>query len=344
MSFDAVAALALLRTFDVTHDGTGKLAWADPMRQTILDHGLDLYREICCAMGSEATAAHHRQQARASGSTWDEAALEGVYLAVRDIPFNLQVLPHCSFLHFGATRQLIDGLALVQQDLGAAPAVSHLSINNEIGKAGGIAGPASWVEGCRLTAPLALAGNSVVVGVDVDEPLSLPEGACLDVIYGHDRAGEKAWFVRCYGVNDAFKDRADGGALFCGQPLLAWLAAVGAKPEDVWDANVLPEPRTLWDARLSRGKASCGVPPLVMDVRSWRGHHRAETGISFRPALQRGRDRLACRPGGLLFAPGPHPPALQLLRIAFQLRSGRSYSARRRGYLPRSRTRFTTCS
>jgi len=53
---------------------------------------------------------------------------------------------------------------------------------------------------------LTLAGENVVVGVDVDKPLSLPEKTCLDIIQGHNRVGENVWFVRIYGTDDSFKD------------------------------------------------------------------------------------------------------------------------------------------
>ena len=38
------------------------------------------------------------------------------------------------------------------------------------------------------------------------EPLALPERAALDVVEGRDAAGRPAWFVRCYSVDDSFKD------------------------------------------------------------------------------------------------------------------------------------------
>jgi len=95
-----------------------------------------------------------------------------------------------------------------------------------------------------------LGGNNVVVGADIDEPLVLGAGACLDVIEGHNPGGDRVWFVRCYGIDDAFKERAGEGAVFCGQDILAWLDAAGAGPEDVWDKGVARDDRTLWNARL----------------------------------------------------------------------------------------------
>jgi hypothetical protein len=125
-----------------------------------------------------------------------------------------------------------------------------LAVNNSIAPGGAITGGDSWVEGCRLSAPLQLPGQNVVVGVDVDEPLALPREACLDVVQGQDRHGAAVWFVRCYGVADAFKDSVRQGARFCGWPVLEWIAAAGASPQDIWSGEEDPASRSLWNARV----------------------------------------------------------------------------------------------
>ena len=228
MSFDAAAATAMFRAFDVQPGETGP-RFSPAMEELVLDKGLDLYREICCALGSEATAEHHRTACGASGSAWSGEQLAGGHAALSPMPFWARVLPECHFLHFGTTRQLIaSGLELLQHDgLPAGPGTC-LSLNNRITGAGRIDGGDSWVEGCRLAAPLKLAGQNIVVGVGVDAPLELPHGACLDVIAGESRAGRKSWFVRAYHIGDTFKDTVDRGGTLAGQPLGQWLAAVGA--------------------------------------------------------------------------------------------------------------------
>ena len=118
MSLDAGAAARLLRAFRTP-----------PAREAVLSHGIDLYREICCALGTETTLAHYVRTARASRSMLDEALLASLFAALRPIPLNVQVLDECSFLHFGSTSQLISsGLELVAQDLGAPPATTILAI------------------------------------------------------------------------------------------------------------------------------------------------------------------------------------------------------------------------
>jgi len=43
--------------------------------------------------------------------------------------------------------------------------------------------------------------------------------------------------VRCYGINDQFKDTIPHGARFCGRPLLEWIALVGITPDEVWPGH-----------------------------------------------------------------------------------------------------------
>jgi hypothetical protein len=90
-----------------------------------------------------------------------------------------------------------------------------------------------------------LAGQNVLVGVDVDALLSLPPGTCLEVLPGRNRAGQDVWFVRCYGVRDSFKD-----GLFCGHPLLDWLRAAGLDATEVWPEATGPAEPILWNARI----------------------------------------------------------------------------------------------
>lgn len=144
----------------------------------------------------------------------------------------------------------LSGLELLAHDSGMQPATSILAINNEVRNAGTIDGEQAWVEGCRLRAPLRLAGRNVVVGVDVLRPLELPAGACLDVPAGFDRQGRQVCFIRCCRMDDTFKRSMADGATFCGQPLGQWLAAAGAPTSSVWDDGIPETERTLWNARL----------------------------------------------------------------------------------------------
>lgn len=238
MHMDAATAAALLATF------------IPRASQQILEHGLDLYREICCALGYAATLEHYTSSARASGSTWSGKLLAQVFPALHAIPFHVQLVPACRFLHFGSTRQLIEsGLALAAEDGSLPRSSTLLLVNSIVSGQGQVGGAHSWVEGCRITSLVELSGN-VIVGVDVDQPLVLPREVCLEVLPGHSRGGESVYFVRCYGVRDTFKRPPIGAGQFCGRPLSSWVAATGVHPNEVWHGVEHAADRSLWNARV----------------------------------------------------------------------------------------------
>lgn len=246
MSFDAAAAAALLRAF--------------PGTEMMLKRGVDLYREVCCALGTDGSLEHYAGSARASGSEWTVGELAAVYPALRRIPFRVEVSPRCEFLHFGSTKQLIEsGTALSGGE--------SLLVMNSVVEAG-MRGGESWVEGCRVSAPVTLGGRNVLVGVDVREPLALPRGAAIDVL-----SGEGGWFIRCYGVEDDFKTPAENGGRFCGLPLLEWMAAAEMEPEEFWREG---EARTLWSARVFPWSSTPEIEPwLWMFAPERRDSYRA---------------------------------------------------------------------
>ncbi len=260
MNFDANTAVRLLETFGVCpdidgeEDNAGKLKLSGKMGQAVTDSGLDFYRELCCSMGSEVTPDHHIQMARDSGSTWDDSLLTSLMESMSNVDFNLELLRQCDFIDFGTSRNIIrSGNTMIQQDRGSAKMNSCLDVNNGIYADGQLIGSrAAWVEGCSIKAPLTLAGENVVTGIDVnvDHPLTLPTGACLDVIAGNLPDGRETWFVRCYDVNDTFKDTLDQNATLCGMGIIKWLEACGADPGDIWDDSIPTDQRTLWDGRV----------------------------------------------------------------------------------------------
>jgi hypothetical protein len=147
---------------------------------------------------------------------------------------------------------------MLEQDHDVRPANSLLSVNNVITETGSVTGPDSWVEGCRISAPLELAGKNVVVGVDIDAPLSLAPEACLEVFAGRDRRGNNVWFTRIYGVRDTFKDSIIQDGQFCGQSMLDWIAAIDLEASQIGQGTPDPSQRTLWNARVFPADASHG--------------------------------------------------------------------------------------
>jgi galactokinase/mevalonate kinase-like predicted kinase len=249
MNFAADTAAMLLKIFGMQRNSEGILELAGRMSEAMFKYGLDFYREICCGMGSEATSAQYIKSVQQSGSLWDSALLGRLFESLCSIPFYVNVLPRCEFLHFGTSRQVISsGNILMQRDIGSTSLNTCLSINNEIIDGGEIAGTNAWVEGCKISSRLTLGGENVIVGLDVDESVSVPSQMCFDVIPGLDRKGKTVWFVRCYNIHDSFKDSVAQGATFCGIPIPEWLKLAGAEPEDLWDIDIPIEQRSLWNA------------------------------------------------------------------------------------------------
>ncbi|MFI5093511.1 MAG: L-fucokinase [Candidatus Acidiferrales bacterium] len=251
MSLDAGAAIQLLRAFFTKgspEHGEPALDWKTSVRAALHSNGIDLYREICCALGTETTLDQYVANVRASGSTLDRQLLAEWFALLRGIPFNLDMLPRCKFLHFGTTRELItSGLALLAGD-SCDPAPGSLILNSDIHSE--VPADHAWIEGCSVRGTLTLEGFNAIVGVDVVESLSLPKGVCVDISAGISRKGENVEFLRYYGIDDTFKLSAQDGGTFCGQPLQNWLDTMGAVASDIWPPDVPARERTLWNARV----------------------------------------------------------------------------------------------
>jgi fucokinase len=251
MNLDAPAALRLVEVCEIRPGPAGELVWAGTFSEAIEKSGLDFYREICCAMGQEANFPDYLQSMRRSGSALEEQHLRHIFEALSGVSFCVCLLPRCGFLHFGTSRQLIhSGNDLMSMDYGTSHSTSCLSMNNAVSEEAKISGVNSWVEGCRIQSDLALGGENVVVGIDVDNPLALPEKSVVDVLRGQDRAGGDAWFVRCYGIDDVFNKPVREGARLASLPLADWLHIMGASEEDLWNKETPPEERQAWNGRI----------------------------------------------------------------------------------------------
>jgi fucokinase len=249
--FDAGTAVALLHLCDVRPSGQKRLVWTGPMGEAIERYGLDFYRELACAIGTETTRETHRQAALAAGSCWDAQLLERIFATISATAFQAQTLRRCKFRHFGTTRQLISsGQAVLRDECIAAELASSVSVNNVVGDGISFAAVNAWVEGCRVESALNLVGNNVLVGVDVDQPLSLPPRGCLDLLPGHDRRDAPAVFVRCYHDNDFLRQSPALDLTWCGLALRDWLERADMLPGDLWDGELSPATCSMWDARL----------------------------------------------------------------------------------------------
>lgn len=253
MSCDATTAIRLMRAFftrGLRPDGKAGLVWKEKSLEALLSHGIDLYREIFCAMGTGpqfgARFVQYVQSLQAGGAHLEAALTSEWFRSLHEIPLRVCVLSESKFLHFGTTRQLItSGLDLVEEDSGK-PARTTLILNSEV--QADVVGNDAWIEGCSVDSTVVLEGFNVVVGADITEPLTLAQGACFDVSMGVSREGAAVRFLRCYDVDDSFKHSADVGGTFCGMPLAPWLKNMGAAASDIWPHDVASNSRTLWNA------------------------------------------------------------------------------------------------
>jgi galactokinase/mevalonate kinase-like predicted kinase len=251
MNFGATTAVKLLRTFGIQVSSNGRFEFSGDMGQAILDNSLDFYREICCSLGTQASLDQYIESVKQSGSTWPKALLRCIFQSLHGIPFHIQVLPRLDLLHFGTTQQIISsGIVQLQRKRGLTSIIKSLDINNKISETAELTGTNSWVEGCQLNASLTCGGQNVIVGLDVDKPLSLPAKMCLDMIKGLDRSNNEVWFVRIYGLSDTFKNPVGKDATFCNIPVYEWIKAVGASSQQIWDSELPPHKQTLWQARV----------------------------------------------------------------------------------------------
>ena len=251
MCFTAEVAVTLLQLFGLRQRAGGRFQLAGDLAEAIPRCGLDFYQEICCGMGSDVTLEAYLESLRRNKSKWDESLVRRFFDKLSCVPFHVRVLPECEFLHFGTSQQLISSGHYVLQQENRAPAPNMvLTINTEVCGDGRIAGSKAWVEGCRVSSTLQLAGENLVAGIDIGEPLSLPVGACVDVVPGRSRNGDAVWFVRCYDVHDRFNTTGVETSTFCGRPLNRWLEAVGCCLDDVWPTLAATKRQDLWDARL----------------------------------------------------------------------------------------------
>ncbi len=251
MNLNSTAAVRLIKICDIRKSTSGELAWAGALADAVEAAGLDFYREIACAMGSQSNFKDYLQSVRRSGSALDESLLRHIFDAMSTVPFHVCILPQCGFLHFGTSRQLIySANDLLSMDYGTSHSSSILSINNDHIERGQLIGANSWVEGCRVIAPLTLDGENVVVGIDVETPLSIPPRSVVDVVKGRDRRAGEVWFVRCYGIDDVFHRTIEEGARLCHRPVTEWLKVMEASANDIWDPDTAPPERQVWQARI----------------------------------------------------------------------------------------------
>jgi galactokinase/mevalonate kinase-like predicted kinase len=310
-SLDAATAARLLQLCDVRPGASGKLAWNGPIREAAERHGFDFYREVCCALGTDTTPQAYLSAARDSGSRWHDAALRQVFDSIHATACRAQVLARCDFLHFGTSRQIIEsGQQLLRSEAGfASGATGPLCMNSRLDEPGTISAKTAWIEGCAIRQALTLAGENLLVGVDVQQPLDLPRRACLDLLPGRDRTGRSVTFVRCYGVDDTVQGPSTETGVLCGRSLDWWAERAGNGESGLWHTSIPSAERSLWNARLFPAEAEPAeyrrwlwlFEPGAATARQWESWRTADrysfeemAALANQEAFHRRRLRLHC--------------------------------------------------
>ena len=251
INWDVSACIKLLDLAGARWEEREGFKWGGPVADAIEERGLDLYREVCCAMGADVSERQYITRMQKSGSPIDEPCLIHIFKILSDTPFSVQSLSRCDFLHFGTIHQVLkSGMTLYQKDTGAFPKDSILSVNNRLSDEGLIYGRLAWIEGCSVETPVSLGGENALVGLDIDEPITVPEKACIDVLKGKSPTGDTMCFVRVYGIHDRIKDPIDSRTMFCSLSVDDWMREMGASEADLWDNELSPEDRAIWNARI----------------------------------------------------------------------------------------------
>lgn len=252
MSFDAQFAIKLMQSLEIQFSSEKKLKWNNSFLSLTMEKGLDFYREICCALGTESSFGHYLHSVRQSGSFWPEAELDSLYRGLKDLPFYCQIVPWCDFLHFGASAQLISSAQslIVWNSKTKEEASREFVINSRLRSSDLLVGKSYWIEGCQIEDQLLLEGENVLTGLTIQKAQRFPLGCCLDISEGVQPNGSSCWFIRPYGINDSFKESLKGKGTFCNLLLKEWLAKSEIEPEWVWDNFEEEEKCTLWNARL----------------------------------------------------------------------------------------------
>jgi galactokinase/mevalonate kinase-like predicted kinase len=230
-------------------------------------HGLNLYREICSALGAETARADYLRQVRRCGSTCPQAQLERLYELLHPLPMSVHRLDRCKLLHPSTMRGLLEtGRELLAGQRGLSRPAGPMLASTEVLPGGQIRG-GGWVEGCRIGSDLTLADDSAVIGADLHAPLAIPPATVLDVLAGRDDEDRPVRFVRAYGLDDSLHAPLAEGASLCGRSLPDWMAAMDAEEADLWPADTPAKRRTVWAARLfpavAEGEASDDWHPLA---------------------------------------------------------------------------------
>jgi fucokinase len=249
-SFDAAFAARLLGIWARWQGGVRGQS-GDAVQRLLTSGGMNFYREICCATGSETTFREYLAAVRGAGSRCDEKDLQRIFESVSSTQAWVIPLAQCDFLHFGTSSQLVEsGRALSHAGRQQETGDSVFAVNCSFHAQGGLHGHDCWAEGCRVGAAVEMRGRNLLVGADILHPLVLSRAECVHLVPVVSHDGDREWCVCCYHIDDTFKLEHTGSPVYCGMPLQQWLEHAEARPNDIWPEVTSEYARDLWSARL----------------------------------------------------------------------------------------------
>lgn len=178
----------------------------------------DLYSEFGCALGSHPST--------------PDADLADLTVAI--VP-----LAGGEFYHFGTGAEMISSSTAIQNlvkdqrfiiQKGVKKQSSVFTQNTLMANRPTADNTDVWVENSYLPDGWSLTSRHIITGIPENNwHVQLAEGVCVDIV----PVGEKAYALRPYGYNDAFRGDLNKEAThFLEQPVTAWLAARGLKATD----------------------------------------------------------------------------------------------------------------
>lgn len=189
----------------------------------------DLYSEFGCALGTNPSRPDS---------------------ALADLKVVILPLPGGEFYHYGTGADMITSSVAIQNlvkdqrlilQKGVKPQSSVFTQNTLITNRPTPDTHNVWIENAYLGEGWHYTSNNIITGIPQNDwQVTLAEGICLDMV----PVGEKAYAVRPYGFDDAFRgDITLPTTLFMGKPVSEWLAKRGIQPEDLYRTDDLQAAR-----------------------------------------------------------------------------------------------------
>jgi galactokinase/mevalonate kinase-like predicted kinase len=181
---------------------------------------LDLYTEIGCALGDEASIPSSLKKLGFAGLTQSVIPLDTA-----------------RFYHLGSSRQLLDSIEEMQRHASSVERFFCMACPSQAFTVMDRA--AVWIEAAQTSTPIRLGGHNLLTGLPSAARLNFLEAnTCVDIA----PVGEETYVFRPYHIDDSYRGLPGSGGKICGRDAAEWLAARGLSvaKEDVFDLPLYP--------------------------------------------------------------------------------------------------------